>query len=774
MDTEALLLAKDSFSTKEQAGNKVSRLSQVLLDDDQLLKIYSDLPLFTYGDGFEVVGEECGLDPPIALCKPCREFMQSPSKIWNSEKNTSQSWVPFHENISQLGDCCHSSKGTCRICCLIWNRTCILFRELIHPTYPHLHREYRSTSIARDMTWIGDRMKVGLQAYARTVILRVSLGVLETEIEPQIHITKLNNFIRDPLKPREDIVDYGDPYSSTSRSTGSPATLSQIKKWLESCKHDHSLCNIRLVRNSERPTRLIKIEDGGMAFSMKDGLQNDVKYVAISYRWGSSKEIFKLERSTLPSMKEKNYINLLPKTLREVCHIAHHLGFEYVWIDRLCIIQDCDEDWEREASKMGMVYSLASLTIAVSCASNEDSGCFRERNLACVTPIFLRLCPLLDPYEVVIYNEGSDLDWQRIRHGCLKERGWTLQEWLLSTRLIHFSRNQVYWECRQIDASEAWPSDPKPGGISPQKRPPFILSESKRWSAQKNWAKIVEDYSGRKFSFGKDMFPAISGLARFMEELAGGQLGQYLAGLWHTNFIQWLCWRTGWKVPVSLPDEYLAPSWSWASLHGNVSFIPFDDIDEYEPSDIYRSVLELYLAELKHVEVTRVSNIDSYAAIRDGWIVLSGHMKRVQVGPDTMNGNPRYGIIAHSTSPNPGNLGSGEPDLEDSLLPYRGEGVGLVWALSDYANLATFSPLTPIYCLPLVKVKVAGRTDVHGLLLIPCASRERNRTPPRRSTPYTSEEYERVGITTIRMGNDYWDDFQKWCSRSPKREIVIR
>ena len=41
------------------------------------------------------------------------------------------------------------------------------------------------------------------------------------------------------------------------------------------------------------------------------------------------------------------------------------------------------------------------------------------------------------------------------------------------------------------------------------------------------------------------MFPAVSGLARAVDELARGQLGQYLAGLWHTNFIHWLRYKLG-------------------------------------------------------------------------------------------------------------------------------------------------------------------------------------------------------------------------------------
>ncbi|KAI0886231.1 heterokaryon incompatibility protein-domain-containing protein [Annulohypoxylon maeteangense] len=775
MNIEAILLAKDSFPEK-RPDNKVSRLLETLIDDDQLLQICPKLSLFAYEDGFEVVGEECGLDPPITLCKPCKELMQNPPPIWDNDGKRPQSWVPFHKNISQLGDCCNSSQGTCRICCMIWNRACILLREIIYPSFSHLNRIHRSKSIARYMDWVGNPLTVGLQAWAsRSVIFRVNLGILETDIEPQVHICRLDSFKKEP----KDGIVYGDnPNFSLSKSTGSPATLSQIKQWLDSCKDNHSFCRTPLSKNG-RPTRLIKIQDGGTTFSLKDDLQDDVEYVAISYRWGSNKKIYKLEKPTLQSMKDKNPILLLPKTLREVCDVAFKLGFEYVWIDRLCIIQDSEEDWQREASKMGMVYSVATLTIATSCAPNEDTGCFRDRKPACITPLFLTSCPFSESRNIAIYSEGSGEDWRRIRHGYLKERGWTLQEWLLSTRVVHFSRKQVYWECRQSDASEAWPSDLKPNAIRPSAKPPFVLSENRQWSAQENWGRIVEDYSGRKFSFDKDMFPAISGLARVMEELADGQLGQYLAGLWGANFIQWLCWSTAWKVPVSLPTEYVAPSWSWASLRAEVRFAPFDNIDVVKSPELHGRVMfepEEYLAELKDGSLTRVSTIDSYAAIRDGWIVLSGHMKRVWVGTPISNDNPRWGVIPHSETPNLDDLNSGNLDSEDKLLPFRGENAGIVFAKSDFVTWTSISPLTPIYCLPLVKVRVRAykRTEIHCLLLIPCASQEHNRTLPARSTPYASNEFERVGITMIKMRDDCWDGYQKWISRSPREEIVIR
>ncbi|ORY03239.1 hypothetical protein BCR34DRAFT_443037, partial [Clohesyomyces aquaticus] len=39
--------------------------------------------------------------------------------------------------------------------------------------------------------------------------------------------------------------------------------------------------------------------------------------------------------------------------------ITRLLRYQYLWIESLCIIQGCAEDWEREANKMAGVYSNA-------------------------------------------------------------------------------------------------------------------------------------------------------------------------------------------------------------------------------------------------------------------------------------------------------------------------------------------------------------------------------------------------------------------------------
>jgi hypothetical protein len=55
------------------------------------------------------------------------------------------------------------------------------------------------------------------------------------------------------------------------------------------------------------------------------------------------------------------------------------MGFDYIWIDSLCIVQDDEDDWRREASQMKDVYGSSALNIAATEASDGTQGCLFSR-----------------------------------------------------------------------------------------------------------------------------------------------------------------------------------------------------------------------------------------------------------------------------------------------------------------------------------------------------------------------------------------------------------
>jgi hypothetical protein len=64
----------------------------------------------------------------------------------------------------------------------------------------------------------------------------------------------------------------------------------------------------------------------------------------------------------------------------EAIQVTRALEIRHLWIDSLCIIQDSEEDWRRQASLMGQVYEHTSCNIAATKALNSREGLFFERD----------------------------------------------------------------------------------------------------------------------------------------------------------------------------------------------------------------------------------------------------------------------------------------------------------------------------------------------------------------------------------------------------------
>jgi hypothetical protein len=128
-------------------------------------------------------------------------------------------------------------------------------------------------------------------------------------------------------------------------------------------------------------------------------------------------------------------------------HIAG-VGFvtgPIVWVGRVCIIQDSDEDWRGEAHVMGDIYQHATLNIAATKSPNGEGRCFSLRNRTHVTPCRIKL-----PEGVLLNADGNSFllsnpnFWDDFAHGGpLIQRGWVLQEITLAPRVLHFSLNQM-------------------------------------------------------------------------------------------------------------------------------------------------------------------------------------------------------------------------------------------------------------------------------------------------------------------------------------------
>jgi len=212
------------------------------------------------------------------------------------------------------------------------------------------------------------------------------------------------------------------------------------------------------------------------------------------------------------------------------------------------------DDWRSEVNQMGRVYSSAHITISAAAARDSDGGLFSRGRC---------LLPCLGKYGVVaVYWLTRE---RNLGGEPIYKRAWTLQEHLLSPRILMYAGLGLVWQCDKETI----------GNMDNQARPYNTVLRYRLPSLPgiPDWDRLVENYCSRELTIPSDKFPGIAALARQYHQATSDQ---YLAGLWRSTILADLLWHhepTWFWYPTPnyhRSDNYRAPSWSWASMDGNV------------------------------------------------------------------------------------------------------------------------------------------------------------------------------------------------------------
>ncbi|KAL9638200.1 MAG: hypothetical protein Q9164_001708 [Protoblastenia rupestris] len=305
------------------------------------------------------------------------------------------------------------------------------------------------------------------------------------------------------------------------------------------------------------------------------------EYAALSYCWGRVDTNYILTQATLHHKQRGIPIKTLPQTLQDAITITRGLHIRYIWIDALCIIQDSRSDWEVEAAKMGRIYTRAQLTIGASAASDCTQGILTPREIG-----------ESEVPELNTRGPNSSLGKARLRYLTpnatsipLFTRGWTLQESLLSTRFLSYTSRQLTWECQTSAYSEGNMFFDGNDFASPTRNPLFRPLQTKETDERQgadfpwkhdpyaHWIGLVDNYTSRNLTFVSDKLPALSGLASNVQTALPED--RYLAGLWRSHLphaLAWFCRGKDGRGRRPPEAGNSAPSWSWASVVGEVTF----------------------------------------------------------------------------------------------------------------------------------------------------------------------------------------------------------
>lgn len=318
---------------------------------------------------------------------------------------------------------------------------------------------------------------------------------------------------------------------------------------------------------------------------------------------------------TIEENKQAIYLSSLPLTLQHAVCISRGLNLQYLWVDSLCIIQDSKSDWDIESAKMGDIFANSIVTISADGSSSCDGGCFIASPYRNLTILELP-CPGFGGERSKIYVRKSGF-----RQACngsratktldrpkIDTRAWTLQERLLAPRVLHFTSTELVWQCAtevncecQVSKVESNKSVFRPfRDRYIQRNTAFENNRGVVWSVLReglrfDWRSIVSEYTQREMSIETDRLAAISGLAAAMArtKTKGYQTEDYFFGLWRQDIVRNLLWYAVYGDGDPFDDfkprssrrleELYAPSWSWASITGQVAY--YDEVSQEDRSE---------------------------------------------------------------------------------------------------------------------------------------------------------------------------------------------
>ena len=524
-------------------------------------------------------------------------------------------------------------------------------------------------------------------------------------------------------------------------STTSPACVSLAYTWLKTCLDNHAPCTAFQSRGS-LPSRIINVSDPKRPF-IEHGESRDEKYVTLSYKWGEN-----IKYTTSKQNIESHYtaipMDKLPKTFQQAINITFKLGFRWLWIDALCILQDCAVEKHHEIVKMAEVFRCSTLTLFAECADNANAGLSSIRNPLWVRPCEVTIKATFDEHELVsqMHAIGGSQHYQN-QAAPLLRRGWVLQEEVLATRRLNFSERMISWQCVCDESTEPNPrcrtkvECPKTDEewLAIMRVSSFGLL--RHWMRVRNlsplrdteyqfyaWYRLVEKYSERTLTYQSDVLSALAGLAK---ELASTQNIGYTNGLWKNDLARGLLWSIGtdpranrWPRPPvnkSLQDNNSkAPSWSWISQWGKE--IKYQRWRPYHLQILYRAMDGNCCDVDKSFNNTQSLDHDHgvFQDVTKISLTLTGHLTRILV----LREDSQYGRMGFEYY----------PWMKHVISPDTGERLGFIALDTDYELV----PLDEVYCL-----LCAGNADNQLFCLA------------LRPTRRAADEYVRVGIVKARL-----------------------
>ncbi|PBK93271.1 HET-domain-containing protein [Armillaria gallica] len=356
----------------------------------------------------------------------------------------------------------------------------------------------------------------------------------------------------------------------------SSTAYDHIKQCIDRCLR-HKFCPS--PHCTPLPTRVIDCKDNPpRLFVSPQGIED--KYVALSYVWGCKEQPHCTTRQNLDSYVEGIPLEYIPTTIMDALKVTRTLGLRYLWVDAFCIMQDSKDDKAREIKQIRRIFRNAYLTIVAASADTVYDGFLHERlppePPATILPFH---CPegVLGTMQLRLRKYGPV--------NPIDERAWCLEEHMLSPRRLIYSSHTLQYECQTMHVNV----NGAPNFAIPYNGIPYLpyhiflskipLGSNPPMDSDTTWDITLGAYTRRTVTWARDRLNALAGVVEQFERVWPNS--KYIAGLWEHQLPGCLLWNNrGGSQCRDRPALNLAPSWSWASINGEVSTDYLHDVNE--------------------------------------------------------------------------------------------------------------------------------------------------------------------------------------------------
>jgi hypothetical protein len=341
------------------------------------------------------------------------------------------------------------------------------------------------------------------------------------------------------------------------------------------------------------PPRVVDLESEGALERLSLHISapgERAQYATLSYCWGDPPHPFVTTKATLGDPSKMAWARL-PGTIMDAVAVVRGLEIRYLWVDALCIVQDDEVDKTEQITKMGKIYSNATITIAAAGSSNVYSGFLKDRP-------FPKFSMPIDNGSRMVWFHGTICD---LPDEPLDKRGWTLQEALLSPRILYYGSKDLIWKCERLQFEPVITTHnlyrPNESFWLPKGFFDAHFSDESRTLSDISWQWVRRSYSIRHLKLPEDRFRALGGIAEEFQRASGDT---YMAGLWKSDFVGSLAWFRDFNEVKDAPPPppCSSPSWSWVPLGRPISAFACDH-DPDDPMNVQLQSWSLNLAD-KH------------------------------------------------------------------------------------------------------------------------------------------------------------------------------